>query len=185
MIRLPAMLRQLQSRTVLIIIAALLLVLNLGRLAINYYDERREELDNKIALLEQYHAAAQQLGTLKNSVAGLEKQRSQLEVYLFTGASEEEIASAMQIMIQEMVVKAGLEPEFLRPVKSGGTAKSKEYGEIAIKVRMAGNLTNFVEFIRNLYRSDRLFKIESFTLKPFKNTELKIFLELKGYYKGA
>ena len=50
-------------------------------------------------------------------------------------------------------------------------------------MRLAGTLEEFISFLGNLYKSGNLFKIESFTLKPYKKTELKIFLDMKGFYK--
>jgi hypothetical protein len=42
-----------------------------------------------------------------------------------------------------------------------------------------------MKFLASLYRLNYLFRIENFTLKPFKKTELKVFLELKGFYHLA
>lgn len=181
---LKQLLSRFQTKTLLIAVAVVLLVLNVGRYAVGYYNERQEEVMNKIALLEQYRVSTQELGQLKNRVASLERQKEVLDRYFFKGNSEEEVSSAMQIQLQEMVINANLEPEFLRPVRRGDSGKGgKEFDEISINVRMSGTLDNFAAFLKNLYRSKNLFKIESFTLKPFKNTELKIVLEIKGYYR--
>ena len=177
------LLSRFQNKTLLIAFAAILLVLNIGRLAIGYYNDRQEEVMNKIALLEQYRDSTQILNQLKSRVTTLERQKQMLDRYFFTGSSEEEVSSAMQIQLQEQVINANLEPEFLRPVRRGDTGKGKEFDEISINVRMSGSLDSFVAFLKNLYKSKNLFKIVSFTLKPYKNTELKIVLEVKGYYK--
>jgi len=184
--RLLRLIGQYRRRSLLVFVAALLLLLNLGRLGFGYFNDWEAQVENRRELLEQYYDTSRELPDLQRRVAILEKQQQHLETYLFKGGSEEEIASAMQIMLQGLVIKAGLEPEFLRPVRTGvKTAhKEKEYDEIAINVRLAGDLNNFMKFISSLYTSKYLFKIESLTLKPYKETNLKIFLEIKGYYKA-
>jgi hypothetical protein len=88
----------------------------------------------------------------------------------------------MQIMLQELVTKAGLEPESIRPMVSGTQKGPRDFHEISIKIRLAGTQSQFVDFIAQLYRSDKLFQVESFTLKPYKKSEMKIFIDLKGFY---
>lgn len=181
--RLKQILGRFQGRTLLIGIAVILLIVNVSRMAIGYYNEQQQQVAEKIALLDQYRASTQKLNQLKNRVAGLKRQEQRLERYLFTGKSEEEISSAMQIKLQEMVTKAELQPEYIRPVTRGGSVKSKDFGEIAVNLRLSGPIDKFAEFLKNLYKSQHLFKIESFSIKPFKKTELKIVLEVKGFYK--
>lgn len=175
-----------QSRTLLIAFAMLLLLLNLGRLGINSYLQFQEEIANKSALLEQYSLSARKLDKFKARTQELEQTKEQLEVYLFEGESPEKIASAMQIMVQDLVVRADLKPESLRPILPKGQAKDKDkapkLGEIVIKVRLTGELNQFINFINSLYQSKNFFKIDNLTLKPFQKKDLKIFLELKGYY---
>lgn len=182
--RLKQILGRFQSKTLLIGIAIILLVVNVARMAIGYYNEQQQQVAEKIALLDQYRVSTQKLNQLKNRVAGLKRQEQILDRYFFTGKSEEEISSAMQIKLQEMVTNAELEPEYIRPVtRGGGAVKSKDFGEIAVNLRLSGSIDKFAEFLKNLYKSQHLFKIESFSVKPFKKTELKIVLEVKGFYK--
>ena len=180
---LKQLIRRFQTKTLLIAVVVALLVLNIGRFAISYFNDQQEQVLNKIDMLEQYQDSIQDLSQLKNKVATLERQKQLLDNYFFTGTSEEDVSSKMQIQLQEMVINANLEPEFLRPVHHSDVGKGKEFDEIAINLRMSGTLEGFEAFLRNLYKSKNLFKIESFTLKPYKNTELKIVLEIKGYYK--
>ena len=172
-----------QTKTLLISLAVVLLVLNIGRFAVSYFNEQQEEVMNKIELLEQYRYSVQNLAQTKNKVTTLDRQKQLLDKYFFRGSSEEEVSSEMQIQLQEMIIDAALEPEFLRPVRRGDVGKGKDFDEITINLRMSGTLEGFVNFLRNLYKSKHLFKIESFTLKPYKNSELKIVLEITGYYK--
>lgn len=178
------LLHRFDRRTILAVLALVLLGLNLGRFGWQAFTDWQAGIDNRVELLHKYQKAAGRIDALKQEVILLERQQQQLISYLFTGASEEEMASAMQILIQEEVVKAGLEPEFIQPsVVAAGSGGGKEgIKDIAIKVRLSGSLNGFAQFTQALYRSKKLFTIETFTLKPFKKEELKIFLEVKGYY---
>ncbi|MDA8165894.1 MAG: type II secretion system protein GspM [Desulfobacteraceae bacterium] len=186
MIRLPDLKNlkeRLGTRPLLIGVAAFLVGLNLLRLGYGFYENKKEAIHARQELLARQQASLGQLPELRSRVAALERRKKAFEDVLFTGSSEEEIASAMQIMIQQQLVRAGLEPESLRPMPNGD-AKGKAFGEISIKVRSGGTLNQFVAFLANLYRSRQLFLVEGFTLKPFQN-EVKIFIDFKGYYKLA
>jgi len=181
--RLSQLLGRYRSKPLLIAAALLLFVLNLGRLAVDYYEKQQEEVASKIALLDQYQTATRKLVQLQRNVPQLEEHKQQLEEYLFSGESEDKITSAMQIKLQEQISKAGLELESLRPTVLDNKNKGKGYGEIPIKVRLSGTLNQFIDFLADFYRTKNLFRIESFTLKPYKQAELKLFIEFKGFYK--
>lgn len=172
-----------RTKPFLIGIAVLLLVLNLGKATVSYFAGRQAEVESRLALLEQHRLTAGKLSACKEKVLWLEARKKQLDVYLFSGDTPEEIASAMQILLQDKVARAGLEPESLRPILRSEKDKDATVGEIAVKLRLNGTLNEFSEFIVALYRSKQLFTIESFILKPYKNTKLKILLDLKGYYR--
>jgi Tfp pilus assembly protein PilO len=183
MTRIKQFFSQFESRTILIGFAVLLLVLNLGRMAVNFYLEKQEETVNKVKMLSQYREQVEDLNLLKIRVAALERQRKQLDRYFLSGKSEEDISSALQIMLQEMVVKSGLQPEFIRPSRSGGISQAGALNEITVNLRMAGTMQEFITFTRDLYRAANYFKIESLSIKPFKEAELKIVMEVNGFYK--
>lgn len=164
-------------------IAALLLLLNLGRLGLDYLDSRQAELTDRMAMLTQYREAVQRLPELEDRVVLLSRRQQRLESFLFQGESEEKIASAMQIMLQTEVSNAGLEPEFIQPVRAGEGGDRKEHGEIGIKIRMSGALNDLGVFLHSRYASKQFFRIESLTIKPFKPGELKISMDVRGYYK--
>ncbi len=114
----------------------------------------------------------------------LEERRQQFDEHLFTGTSKKDISSAMQLKLQELLSGAGLNPESLRPLATGGKkGDEKPYGEVVVKIRLTGELDAFMRFLISLYNEKYLFKIENFTFKPFKKTQLKVFLELKGFYR--
>ena len=52
-----------------------------------------------------------------------------------------------------------------------------------MKARLSGTLEGFSAFLANLYRSNKLYRIESFSIKSYKGTALKIFIDINGYYK--
>jgi Tfp pilus assembly protein PilO len=180
---------RLLTRRMLIIIAVVLLGLNLMRLAISHFDARSEEVTSRVALLEQYRMSTRQLAAVRNRVAWLENQAKQLEDYLLTGPSEEKIISDIQIKLQEQIAEAGLAVESLRPSRTSARVRGKEqedekgYEEVNINIRLAGTLNQFVRFLSALYSSKTLFQIESFTIKPYRNKELKIFFDYTAYYK--
>ena len=78
--------------------------------------------------------------------------------------------------------------ESIRPIRQArDTSRDNETDQVAleevtIKARLVGTQQQFVEFLSDLYSSEQFFKIESFTLKPYKKAWLKIFVEFKGYY---
>jgi len=160
-----------------------LLLLNLGRLGLGYLESRQAELADRMAMLAQYREAVQRLPEIEDRVVLLTRRQQQLESFLFQGESEEKIASAMQIMLQSELSNAGLEPEFIQPVRAGEGGDRKQHGEIAIKIRISGSLNNLGQFLQSRYASPQFFRIESITIKPFRPGELKISLDVRGYYK--
>ena len=187
MTRISQLINRVGTRRLLIILALLLFVLNLFRFAIGRYNDRQAEISSKVDLLQQYQMSTKKLAETRNTVSRLERQKERLDTFLITGKSEEEIESRLQIRLQEQIAKAGLAVESLRPVsrsdKTKEKDKDKDYGEIVIKMRLTGTLNGFIDLLASFYKSKSLFKIESFTLKPFKKKGLKIFLDYKGYYK--
>ncbi len=171
---------RIDRKKLLLVIGVVLLLLNIGRLARSYYIDRKEEVNSQINLLAQYKQAAARLPDLQKRVKQLEKKNQQFAKFYFIGSTEEEISSAMQIELQKKVSSVGLEPESIRPIRRGSKSGSSE--EIVIKMRLNGNLDQFVDFLVSLYGSKKFFKMESFTIKPAKADKLKIFLEFKGFY---
>jgi hypothetical protein len=184
MSRFTQLISSLRTRKSLLILAALLLVINIFRVTINHFHQKQEAVLEQTAVLEQYRITTRKLVEMRGRVAWLNKQKKELDSYLFTGKSEEKIVSDMQIMLQEQVTKTGLAVESLRPIRRIEKAKDKDidYGEVTIKIRLSGTLNQFVDFLAQLYKSKSLYQVESLTLKPYKNG-LKIFFDVKGYYK--
>ena len=71
--------------------------------------------------------------------------------------------------------------------RGGGDRDEKDnpVREVVINMRLSGTLEGFLELIAELYRSDLLFKVDSFVLRPFKGTEMKILLDITGFYRLA
>ncbi len=184
MTRLAALLYQFRSRGGLIAIAVLLLALNVGRLTVDYLNTRQEMLANRLTLLQQQRRLAAGIEALRARVTALEARKKEVESFLFHGESIETVASAMQIALQGTVAKSGLTPESVRPIMRGRGKEAKEerqYRELAVKLRLAGDLAGLLDFIAELYRSKRLFVIESLVVKPTRK-ELKVLMDLKGFY---
>nr|MBF0222997.1 type 4a pilus biogenesis protein PilO [Desulfobulbaceae bacterium] len=182
--RLNQIIALIRTRNGLFVVVGILAALNIGRFAYSKYIEVRDGIESKQALHDQYQISTQSIDSLRNRIRQLEERRDQFDRHLFSGTSAEEIASAMQLKLQELLGAAGLSPESLRPLtKSSGKDEEKLYGEVIVKIRLSGDLEGFLKFLSSLYKLNYFFKIENFTLKPFKTTELKIFLELKGFYR--
>lgn len=174
----------LDRKLLLFVFGGILLLLNIGRLSVQAYSNQMAEAEEKQNLLSQYQDTVRQLPGLKKRVAFLKQKSITVDKYLFTGTSDEEVSSAMQIMLQEQVTKSGLEPESVRPMVIGGNKNvQRNFQEISIKLRLSGTQSQFVDFIAQLYSSDKFFQVGSFILSPYKNTEMKIFIDLKGFYK--
>jgi hypothetical protein len=184
MINVQVFIHKIRSKPFLIGLAVALLLLNAARLLVNYYQDRQLQVESRVALLQQQQHSLEKLDDLRKSVAALEARKEQLRHYLFIGESEERIASAMQITLQEKVSKAHLEPESLRPILRGGDkGEEKKIQDISIKLRLSGDIQGFLDFIAELYRSDSFFLIENFVLKPDRQNKLKILMDLKGFYQ--
>jgi hypothetical protein len=176
-----------ERRYLLIAVAVVLLLFNLGRWATNSYQARQTELESNLARLEQYGLVTGKTVPLEEQLNSLTKQKTKVEKYFFTGATDDKIASAMQIRIQALIARTGMQSESIRPIRQKLEADRGEgeeraiLGEVVIKARLAGSLIQFMDLISELYRGKEFFKIESFSLKPYKSG-LKIFIDLRGYY---
>lgn len=180
---LPKLLGFVRTRNGLLSIVGLLLVLNGARLINGKYAEIHQTVESKQALLGQYRMSTKDLDAVRARVQQLEGRKTQFEAHLFQGASVKDVTSAMQIKLQEVLSQVGMNPESISPVTKGGKETDTSYGEVSIKIRLGGTLENFIKFMAEIYKMNYLFRLENVTIKPFKNEELKIFLELKGYYR--
>jgi hypothetical protein len=177
-----------QRRSLLIAAAILLIVVNLGRWVNDDYETRQGELESKMGQLAQYQLVTRKAEIFDERLTHLLGIKEQVGKYFFTGEDDDKLSSAMQLRIQSLVAKAGMQAESIRPMmqKTDGKRDKDDagdvLGEVLIKVRLAGTLHEFMDFMTDLYRSKEFFEIESISLKPYRKTGLKIFIELKGYY---
>lgn len=171
-----------RTRNGLLVIVGLLVLLNAVRLINSKYADILQGVESKQALLGQYRMSTKDIDTLRSKIQQLETRKAQFETHLFRGETEKDITSAMQIKLQEVLGRVGLSPESLSPATKGGKEDGTAYSEVVIKIRLGGTLENFMKFLAELYKMDSLFRLENLTIKPLKKEEVKIFLELKGYY---
>ncbi len=174
---------RLRSRSVLIIIAIGLVILNVGRMASSQYNEYYQGIESKQDLLGQYQISTKNIDSMRKRIKQLEGKKKQMDSLMFTGASKQEITSAIQIKIQELLGRANLTPESLAPARDSNKNKDKQYGDVSVKIRLTAQYADIIQFLKELYQLDYLLKVDNFTLKPFKGSQLKVFLELKGFYK--
>ena len=174
-------------RSLLIGVAVLLLLFNLVRWLSGSYEARQAELESNLARLEQYGSVTGSAKEIEEHLGDLVRQKTRVEKYFFTGENGDKIASAMQIKIQSLISRSGMQSESIRPIRQkaeGEHEKGKDapvFGEVVVKARLTGTLTQFMGLINDLYRGEEFFKIENFSLKAYK-TGLKIFIDLRGYY---
>ncbi|MFZ5774066.1 MAG: type II secretion system protein GspM [Thermodesulfobacteriota bacterium] len=178
-----AFIQRFDRRQLLLGAAALLLLLNLGQWGLDFLVARQAELADRSTMLDHYREAVARRPEVEARVAQLRQQRDRLESYLFHGESEEQVVSAMQIMLQTEISEAGMEPEFIQPVRSGPPADQRGRGEIVINIRMAGTLNGLGRFLHARYKSPSFFRVSNLTLKPYKTGELKVSMEVRGYYR--
>ncbi|MBU0675806.1 MAG: hypothetical protein KJ950_14285 [Proteobacteria bacterium] len=176
-----------QGRSLLIVIALLLLLLNVGRWMLASYQAGQADVEGKQARISQYRKTIALGDGLKTRLNDLLVRRKQVEHYFFRGPSEENVASIMQIEIQGLVTRSGLESESIRPMMQSSDRNregvaDEDLLEITIKMRLTGTMDQFLGFIDLLYGSSKFFLVESLNLKPYKKAGLKIALDLKGYY---
>lgn len=177
-----------QLRTWLLVLAGLLLLAKLGSLTLDSYREKVADLETRQATLMQYRNVTSGATELRARLARLQASREKLITHLFRGDSEEEIISAMQLSLQALVTEAGLQSESIRPMQQrgirgaeGGKGENLP-GEVAIKARLIGTLGEFLDLTAGLERQEKFFKIESFSLSPYRKAGLKISLDLRGYF---
>ena len=173
------------SRGLLLSVVALLLLIKLGLELQGAYQAERDVLESRRAGLVRYQKLTGKVPELRRQLQSLEAERDQLRQILFTGSSEENIISAMQLDLQALVTTAGLESETIRPIKQKNVrAEGDEFGlgEVAIKASLTGTLAEYLTFLAALYGSEKFYKIEAVTLSPYKKSDLKISIDLRGYF---
>lgn len=172
-----------RTRNGLLVIVGALLLLNAVRLINGKYADILQAVESKQSLLGQYRMSTKDIESVRAKTQQLETRKNQFETHLFRGETEKDVTSAMQIKLQEVLGRVGMNPESLSPLTKGGKDDGKPYGEVIIKIRLGGTVENFIKFLAELYKMEYLFRIENVTVKPLKKEEVKIFLELKGYYQ--
>ncbi len=172
------------DRRILLVGVALVALLFSGlRAGVNFYQGKVDALDANRNALFLYHKQVRGLPALQKRIKRLERQSDQLEKLLFEADSIDGVTSAVQIKLQAMITGAGLEPESLRPLSSHRQKAAHAIQTITIKMRLAGSLTEFEQFLAQLYGSKRLFVIDSFTVKPYKKDGVKVFIDVKALYR--
>lgn len=178
-------LHRIGTRGLLLGLVGLLVVIKLGLMLYDSYKAEQIELESRRASLVRYQKLTGKVPELRNQLLSLTAERDKLRQVLFTGSSEENIISAMQLDLQALVTTAGLEAETIRPIKQKNVrAGGEEFGlgEVAIKASLTGTLAEYLAFLAALYGSEKFYKIEAVTLSPYKMSDLKISIDLRGYF---
>lgn len=175
-------LRYMDRRTLLVGLAVVTVLLVAGSRGYDFYKTTQEQVVRDRQQLFLYQKQVTALPALQKRIKLLERQASKFQGLLFEAKSQDDVTSKMQIKLQAMITKAGMEPESLRPLRSRRQG-SGSVQAITIKMRLAGTIAQFEEFLAAIYRSRQLFMIESFTVKPYKKEGLKVFIDVKGLYR--
>ncbi len=173
-------------RTVLIVVAGVLVALNLYSWLVDRHQAMIAEIESNVVRLESYQRQKGMLDSLAKREDALREKAAAIRKRLFVGKGEAEIASAMQIKLQGMVMASGIESESIRPVPASVKSGEKEEATVlplVVKMRLTGTLPEFFEFLQRLYGDEKFFRIESMTIRSYKKAGLKIFLEIRGYYQ--
>jgi hypothetical protein len=182
---LPRVLHRIGGRGLLLSLVGLLLLVKLGFELQGAYKAAQGELENRQASLARYRKLTGKAPELKSQLQSLTAEREKLGKVLFTGSSEENIISAMQLDLQALVTTAGLESETIRPIKQKNAREVggvPGLGEVAIKASLNGTLAGYQALLAELYGSGKFYKIEAVTLSPYKKSDLKILIDLRGYF---
>jgi hypothetical protein len=181
-------LKRFQRRSLLIGAAVALLLVYLGSWGIDAYNTRQEEVLSRRARLAQYRLVTSKADNFAERLTDLRQIKERAGRFFFTGEDDDKLSSAMQLRVQALVAKAGMQAESIRPMLQRTDGKQEKegggptVGEVLIKARLAGTLAEFVDFMAELYRGEEFFAIESISIKPQLNKGLQIFIELKGFY---
>lgn len=188
MTNLSTILHRIGSRGLLLTLVGLLVLAKLGMGLQDTYKADQADLANRQANLLRYQKLTGKAPALRSELERLKSEREHLGKYLFTGTSEDNIISAMQLDLQALVTSAGLESETIRPMKQKNAKEAggeMGMGEVAIKANLNGTLTEYLAFLAELYNSGKIYRIEAVTLSPYKKSELKILMDLRGYFTIA
>lgn len=178
-------LHRIGSRGLLLSLVGLLLLVKFGLKLQEDYQADQDNLATLQASLARYRNLTGKMPQLKSQMQSLTAEREKLEKILFTGSSEENIISTMQLDLQALVATAGLEAETIRPIKQKNAREvggESGLGEVAIKASLNGTLAECLALLAELYGSGKFYKIEALTLSPYKKNDLKILIDLRGYF---
>lgn len=185
MTSMPRILHRIGSRGLLLALLGLLLLVKVGFELQVSYKALQAVLESRRANQARYLKLAGKTPELKSQLQRLTAEREKFMKVLFTGSSEENIISAMQLDLQALATTAGLESETIRPVRQKNARDAggeTGLGEVAIKASLIGTLAGYQAFLAELYRSGKFYKIEAVALSPYKKSDLKILIDLRGYF---
>ena len=143
-------------------------------------EEQLEELEQQL-FVDQKNI--RKLPELRVQITSQKHQIQQIEQALVKGRDQDSVISTMQIKVQAMLERSGLEPESLRPVTSRNTTSGLQ--SVVLKLRLSGTMAEFTSFLSAIYKHRSFFQIEGLTIKPFRQEELKIYLDLRAYYQPS
>jgi hypothetical protein len=146
------------------------------------YNDMQVELEDREQALFVNQKNVRKLSSIRQQIKQQKQQVIQFERALLKGQGQDKIISTMQIQVQAMLTSADLEPESLRPVTTRETSGAVIQSAI-LKLRISGTFEQFNLFLATIYKADTFYQVEGLTIKPFKQDQLKIYMDLRGYYQ--
>lgn len=171
------------QKAILLLSAGLLTGIALVILLLSTYNSMTARLDDLEQQIFVDQKNVRKLHGLRLQVKQQKQQIGQIEQALFKGKDQDTVTSEMQIKVQAILQKSGIEPESLRPVSS--KAITNTLPSVVLKLRLSGNMDQFTSFLVAIYRSRAFFHIEGLTIKPFQQDNLKIYMDLRAYYRPS
>ena len=183
-------LNRLRGRAVLVSLTVVLLCAKLVMGVWDSYQADQVVLETRKTSLARYRTLTARAPELRLRLEQLTAEQDKLGKFLFSGPNEESILSGMQLDLQALVTTAGLEAETIRPIKQKNEQKNEkdgqkgvsDMGEVVIKANVNGTLDQYLALLAELFSSGKLYRIEAVTLAPRKKSDLKIGIDLRGYF---
>ncbi len=171
------------QQALLLLTAGLLTAIALMAFLLSTYNNMVARLDDLEQQIFVDQKNVRKLHGLRFQVKQQKQQIGQIEQALFKDNDQDTVTSEMQIKVQAMLQKSGLEPESLRPVNS--RAITNTLPSVVLKLRLNGDMDQFISFLVAIYRNRSFFHIEGLTIKPFQQDKLKIYMDLRAYYQPS
>ncbi len=176
--------KYLSQKALILFTAVLLSIIACAIFLSSTYKAMQVELADQEQQLFTTRKNIRKANTIRPLLKQQNRQLIRLKRALLTGKNQDAVISTMQIKVQSMLATSGLEPESLRPLITR-EQKDDDIHSTILKLRLNGTIEQFAAFLTTIYKAESFFHIEGLIIKPFKENQLKIYLDLRGYYQTS